>query len=87
MHAYIHACKHAHNARARRRPVTFRCNRSPETGFIEGSASASSPAPARNARARRRPVTFRCNRSPETDYIQMNPVALIAQCIGRNRIA
>ena len=24
----------AHNARARRRPVTFRCNRSPETGYI-----------------------------------------------------
>ena len=35
MHAYIHACKHAHNARARRRPVTFRCNRSPETGYIQ----------------------------------------------------
>ena len=29
MHVYIHACKHAHNASARRRPVTFRCNRSP----------------------------------------------------------
>ena len=29
MHAYIHACKHAHNASARRRPVPFRWNRSP----------------------------------------------------------
>ena len=35
MHAYIHECKHAHNASARRRPVTFRCNRSPETGYIQ----------------------------------------------------
>ena len=35
MNHYFSTVKHLHNTRARRRPVTFRCNRSPETGYID----------------------------------------------------
>ena len=58
---YFSTAKHLHHTRARRRPVTFRCNRSPETGYIEGSASAASLVA----------ISFfcQCNRFPETGYI------------------